>query len=112
MSRTRNERPPASPRCGGLRLLPFVVTQPAARGATASTDAASEDTSLLYLNATDWEKQPAPRKIALAADFMRIFCTDQTMSPASLAHCLDRDKADGALFERAIACVSAISAGR
>jgi len=86
-------------------LLPFVAAQ-AARGATISPDAMSEDTSLLYLSGSDWEKQPAPRRIALAADFMRIFCTDQTMSPASLADCLDRDKTDGALFERAIACVS------
>ncbi|WP_426434751.1 hypothetical protein [Bradyrhizobium genosp. P] len=85
---------------------------PAANGATASPDASSADTSLLYLSSADWEKQPAPRKIALAADFMRIFCTDQTMTPASLAYCLDRDKANGAMFERAIACASAISAGR
>ncbi|KWV58633.1 hypothetical protein AS156_34225 [Bradyrhizobium macuxiense] len=88
-------------------LLTALVTQPAMRGAMASPNAAGEDASLLYLQASDWEKQPAPHKIALAADFMRIFCTDQTMSPVSLADCLDRDKADGALFERAIACVSA-----
>ncbi|KJC57056.1 hypothetical protein UP10_30715 [Bradyrhizobium sp. LTSPM299] len=92
-------------------LLPLLATLPVAHGATASPDV-SEDTSLLYLSPADWEKQPAPRKIALAADFMRIFCTDQTMTPASLADCLDRDKANGALFERAIACASAISAGR
>ena len=93
-------------------LLTVLVTQPAARGATVSPSAADDGASLLYLQASDWEKQPAPRKIALAADFMRIFCTDQTMSPVSLADCLDRDRADGALFERAMACVSAISAGR
>ncbi|KJC42352.1 hypothetical protein UP09_19155 [Bradyrhizobium sp. LTSP885] len=85
---------------------------PAARGATASPDTSDADTSLLYLSSADWQKQLAPRKIALAADFMRIFCTDQTMTPASLADCLDRDTAHGALFERAIACASAISAGR
>jgi hypothetical protein len=88
-------------------LLSLLVTQPAARGATVTPDAAGEDTSLLYLTANDWERQPLLRKIALAADFMRIFCTDQTMSATSLADCLDRDNADGALFERAIACVSA-----
>jgi hypothetical protein len=93
-------------------VLSLLAAQPAARGTVVSPDAGSEDTSLLYLSATDWEKQPAPRKIALAADFMRIFCTDQTMTPASLADCLDHDKANGALFERAIACASAISAGR
>jgi hypothetical protein len=39
---------------------------------------------------------------------MQLFCANQTMSPASLADCLDRDSADGALFERAIACASAL----
>jgi hypothetical protein len=93
-------------------LLSLLAMPPAARGAPASPDAGGGETSLLYLSPADWEKQPPPRKIALAADFMRIFCTDQTMTPASLADCLDRDKADSALFERAIACASAISAGR
>lgn len=83
-----------------------------ARGAAAPPDLAGEETSLLYLSPADWEKQPFQRKLALAADFMRIFCADQTMSPAMLAGCLDTDKANGALFERAIACASAISAGR
>ncbi|MGY2907869.1 hypothetical protein [Bradyrhizobium sp. URHC0002] len=91
-------------------LLPLLV-QEAAGGAATSSDVASEETSLLYLSPHDWERQPATRKIALAADFMRIFCADQTMSPASLADCLDKDSANGALFERAIACASAL-AGR
>ena len=92
-------------------LLPLLAHE-AAGGATESSDVISEETSLLYLSPDDWEKQPATRKIALAADFMRIFCTDQTMSPASLADCLDKDSANGALFERAIGCASGISAGR
>jgi len=83
-------------------LLPLLVVQPAS----------GEEASLLYLDHAGWEKQSSPGKIALAADFMRIFCADQTMSPASLADCLDRDKANDAMFERAIACASAISAGR
>jgi hypothetical protein len=99
-------------RLGAAAACAVLLAMPVARGATASPDAAGEDASLLYLNRADWQKQPAERRVALAADFMRIFCTDQTMSPISLADCLDRDKADGALFERAIACVSAISAGR
>ena len=90
----------------------LMATLPTARGATAAPDASGTDTSLLYLSPHDWQRQPATRKIALAADFMRIFCADQTMSPASLADCLDRNSANGALFERAIACASAISAGR
>ncbi|MGY3446438.1 MULTISPECIES: hypothetical protein [unclassified Bradyrhizobium] len=91
-------------------LLALLATAPAALGAAA--EAGTNDASLLYLSSDDWDRQPAPRKVALAADFMRIFCTVQTMSAASLADCLDRDKADGAVFERAIACVSALSAGR
>ncbi|WP_426536220.1 hypothetical protein [Bradyrhizobium sp. McL0615] len=90
-------------------LLPLLI-QEAVGGAATSEDAIDE-TSLLYLSPDDWQRQPTTRKIALAADFMRIFCADQTMSPASLADCLDRDSANGALFERAIACASA-SAGR
>jgi hypothetical protein len=90
-------------------LLPLLGQE--AAGGAATSDVASEETSLLYLSPRDWERQPAPRKIALAADFMRIFCADPTMSPASLADCLDRERANGALFERAIACASAL-AGR
>ena len=86
-------------------LLVLLAAGPATRSAAAESSA--DDASLLYLSSGDWERQTAPRKVALAADFMRIFCTDQRMSAASLADCLDRDKADGAPFERAIACVSA-----
>ncbi|UGY13348.1 hypothetical protein [Bradyrhizobium septentrionale] len=91
-------------------LLALLAAQPAARGAAA--ESSDDDASLLYLSSSDWEQQSAPRKVALAADFMRIFCTDQSMSAASLADCLDRNAADGAMFERAMACVSALSAGR
>lgn len=91
-------------------LLALLAAQPAAHGAAAESGA--DDASLLYLSSSDWQRQSAPRKVALAADFMRIFCTDQRMSAASLADCLDHNAADGAPFERAIACVSAMSAGR
>ncbi|MBR0900577.1 hypothetical protein JQ616_36965 [Bradyrhizobium tropiciagri] len=93
-------------------LLALLALAPAALGAAALSNDSTDDASLLYLSSSDWEHQSAPRKVALAADFMRIFCTVQTMSAASLADCLDRDKADGAVFERAMACVSALSAGR
>ena len=85
--------------CGLTPLVPL---------ARAETPVGLE-TSLLYLDAEEWAKQPAARKVALAADFMRIFCTDQTMPPATLAECLDRDRTTGPLLDRAIACVSAIS---
>ena len=91
-------------------LLALLAAQSAVRSAVAESGA--DDASLLYLSSGDWERQSTPRKVALAADFMRIFCTDQRMSAASLADCHDRDKADGTPFERAMACVSALSAGR
>ncbi|WP_338699082.1 MULTISPECIES: hypothetical protein [unclassified Bradyrhizobium] len=91
-------------------VLALLAAQSAARGAAAESSA--DDASLLYLSSNDWERQSAPRKVALAADFMRIFCTDQRMSAASLADCLDHNEKDGAPFERAMACVSALSAGR
>ena len=91
-------------------LLSLLAAQSAVRSGVAESGA--DDASLLYLSSGDWERQSTPRKVALAADFMRIFCTDQRMSAASLADCLDRDKADGTPFERAMACVSALSAGR
>lgn len=91
-------------------IIGVLLSLQAAGSVAASSETAAE-TSLLYLGADDWRKQTPLRKVALAADFMRIFCADPTMSPASLADCLDRDKT-GALFERAIACASAISAGR
>jgi hypothetical protein len=80
-------------------LLPFVT-------AVRAQAPIGLETSLIYLDSDEWAKQSAARKIALAADFMRIFCTDQTMPPAALADCLDHDGANGPLFERAIACVS------
>ncbi len=94
-------------RCRGLAgaVLAVLAMQPAAQGATAESGA--DDASLLYLSSSDWERQSAPRKVALAADFMRIFCTDQRMSAASLVDCLDHDTTDDVPFERAIACVSA-----
>jgi len=91
-------------------LMALLATGPAALGAAAESSA--DDASLLYLSSSDWDRQTTPRKVALAADFMRIFCTVQTMSAVSLADCLDRNAADGAPFERAMACISALSAGR
>jgi len=85
--------------CGLLPIAPV---------ARAETPVGLE-ASLIYLDADEWAKQPTARKVDLAADFMRIFCTDQTMSPATLADCLDHDRTTGPLLDRAIACVSAIS---
>lgn len=92
-------------------LLVLLAIGQAARVVPARAESGTDAASLLYLSSGDWERQSTPRKVALAADFMRIFCTDQRMSAASLADCLDRE-GDGAPFERAISCVSALSAGR
>jgi hypothetical protein len=73
---------------------------------TSALAQAGPETSLLYLEPADWAKQSSAQRIALAADFMRIFCADQTMVPASLADCLDRDATNGPMFERASACVA------
>jgi hypothetical protein len=70
------------------------------------------ETSLIYLDPDEWTRQTPARKGELAADFMRVFCTDQIMSAAMLADCLDRDGENGPLFERAIACVSGASGAK
>jgi hypothetical protein len=57
------------------------------------------------MTAQEWRRATAVEKTALAADFMRIFCTQPTMPPAVLADCLNLGSADGALFESALACV-------
>jgi len=61
--------------------------------------------SILFMTSQDWRRATAAEKTALAADFMRIFCTQEAMPPAVLADCLNRISADGALFESALACV-------
>ena len=73
---------------------------------TSAFAQAGPETSLLYLEPADWPKQSAVQRIALASDFMRIFCTDQSMPAASLVDCLDRGGTNGPIFERAIACVA------
>jgi hypothetical protein len=92
----------------GIFLAAAFALPPVVTAACAQTPIGLE-TSLIYLDSDEWTKQTPQRKIALAADFMRIFCTDQTMPPATLADCLDRDGENGPMLERAIACVSGAS---
>ena len=68
--------------------------------------------SILFMTPQEWRRLPAIEKTALAADFMRIFCGQSSMPPAVLVGCLDRPSADGALFERALACVREPAASR
>lgn len=64
----------------------------------------AQDLSLMFTPADAWQKLSSGRKTALAADFMRVFCTQQTMPPEALVDCLDRTP-DGEPFDRAIGCV-------
>lgn len=84
----------------GLVLAPFM----------ASTGAA-QDLSLMFTTTDAWRKLSAPRKTALATDFMRVFCVQQTMPAEALVTCLDRAP-DGEPYDRAIGCVKQLSSSQ
>ena len=69
-----------------------------------ATSGQAQDLSLMFTPADAWQKLSSGRKTALAADFMRVFCTQQTMQPEALVGCLDNTP-DGEPFDRAIGCV-------
>jgi hypothetical protein len=62
--------------------------------------------ALLYLDQTRWQQADGTQKIALATDFMRIFCGDPAMPPSVLVSCLDEARDSGPMFERALSCVA------
>ncbi len=62
------------------------------------------DLSLMFTPADAWQKLSPGRKTALATDFMRVFCTQQSMQPEALVDCLDNTP-DGEPFDRAFGCV-------
>jgi hypothetical protein len=62
--------------------------------------------ALLYLDQSRWQQAEEAQKIALATDFMRIFCGDPAMPPSVLVGCLDRPAGSGSMFERALSCVA------
>jgi hypothetical protein len=62
--------------------------------------------ALLYLDQPRWQQAEGAQKIALATDFMRIFCGDPAMSPSVLVVCLDQVTGSGSMFERALSCVA------
>ena len=66
--------------------------------------ASAQDMSLMFTSKEAWQKLSPDRRTALAADLMRVFCTQQTMQPEALAGCLDNTP-DGEPFDRAIGCV-------
>jgi hypothetical protein len=90
-------------------VLLFAAERPRAGNADES---AAERTSnvvpgtLLYLDQTRWQRADRTQKIALATDFMRIFCGDPAMPPSVLVRCLDDIGDSGSMFERALSCVA------
>ena len=62
--------------------------------------------ALLYLDQSHWQQAQEAQKVALATDFMRIFCGDPAMPPSVLVGCLDRATGSGSMFERALSCVA------
>ena len=62
--------------------------------------------TLLYLDKPGWSQADGTRKVAIAADFMRVFCGDPNMPPRDLVDCLDRSEGLEPLFERALSCVA------
>ena len=85
--------------CGGLAFT-------AAAGAVRA-----QDLSLMFTPTESWRKLSAARKTALAADFMRVFCVQQTMPPELLVTCLDKAP-DGEPYDRAIGCVKQLSSSQ
>ena len=76
------------------------VVQSTAEGTAAPAGA------LLYLDQSRWQQAEGAQKIALATDFMRIFCGDPAMPPSVLVGCLDQATGSGSMFERALSCVA------
>ena len=62
--------------------------------------------TLLYLDQTRWQQADRTQKLALATDFMRIFCGDPGMPPSVLVSCLDEARDSASMFERALSCVA------
>ena len=95
-----------------LVLAAGAVTASAAAGSPADegTPRAALPVSagtLLYLDKPGWSQADSARKVAIAADFMRVFCGDPNMPPRDLVDCLDRSEGAEPLFERALSCVAA-----
>lgn len=90
--------------CGAPILAPVLAT-------LLATGAAAQDLSLMFTTTDAWRKLSAPRKTALASDFMRVFCVQQTMPPEALVACLDKAP-DGEPYDRAIGCVKQLSSSQ
>jgi hypothetical protein len=76
--------------------------------AAAATEVAG---TLLYLDQSDWRQADRARKLALAADFMRIYCGNPAMPATDLVACLDAGGESGPVFAHALSCVAAGARG-
>ena len=75
--------------------------------AFASAQQRADAGTLLYLAPTEWRQADVTQKVALAANFMRVFCGNPAMPASELVGCLDRAAEAGSMFERALSCVAA-----
>jgi hypothetical protein len=79
--------------------------EPAAPPSASATPAGT----LLYLDRAQWRQSDTAEKVALAEDFMRIFCGNPAMPPSILVGCLDDAEDAGSMFEHALSCVASDS---
>jgi hypothetical protein len=94
---------------GGLAVVAASDQSRAGEGVEQAAPAAlaAPAGTLLYLDQSRWRQANQALKIALAADFMRIFCGNPAMPASILVDCLDRAEETGPIFERALSCVAA-----
>jgi hypothetical protein len=76
-------------------------------GSALPKNSSAPAAELLYLDQSHWRETDPERKVALAIDFMRIFCGNPAMPPSNLVSCLDEAGDSGSIFERALSCVAA-----
>jgi hypothetical protein len=94
-----------------VAALALVLASTGARAGPAADPASDPPAgALLYLDQAGWREAAPERKIALAADFMRIYCGNPAMPASSLVVCLDRSADSGPLFAQALSCVAAEAA--
>jgi hypothetical protein len=94
---------------GASVIVLLVACFQVSAAAAAERSTAAGATDVLYATASEWQRSNAERKLALSEAFMRIFCTDIRMPPERLITCLDADGKLEPVFERAIACSTAIT---
>jgi hypothetical protein len=96
-----------------IAVAAFVIATPCTY-ARADHDGAhvAPAATLLYLDRSGWEQASGEAKLALAADFMRVFCGNPAMPVADLVNCLDRSKDASSVFTRAMTCLATVPTNR